>query len=57
MLELKKKEGQTKQKIDDKLKAFKSYNFDDQLIRHMSRNFLRNSNLREVKCLVRIFDN
>ena len=49
-----KKKGQRKQKVDDKFKTFKTYNFDYQLIRYMPRDFLRNLNLREFRGLVRI---
>ena len=43
--------------INSKLNTFEAYTYDDQSIKHMPRDFLRYSNLRESKGLVRISAN
>ena len=43
--------------INTKLNTFEAYTYDDQSIKHMPKDFLRYSNLRESKGLVRISAN
>ena len=45
---------ETKKYMNIKLNSFEAYTYDDQSIRHMPKDFLRYSNLRKSRVLVRI---